>query len=500
MMYDQIITGGKVFDGSVFLSDACVGINDGTIAYVGIHKKGMQGQREWDAGRRVVAPAFIDSHNHGDYHCVDVHNDGCSSLSQGVGTLVVGNCGMSATPKVLPNPILLPQDNAVSLDGPDHCRRLSKNLPLDIADLIGHGTLRIYVMGQARQARDTEIDKMAEILDEFLFHGGLGMSVGLNYPEAAGYTKKELLRLCKVLAKYNRPLTCHIRDQGAGILDAMKEVAYLGQETNCKVLISHLRPISNRFDYLLPELLDCIEQQDNLFMDVYPYVAGFTSLSWLLQHLFARQPDKRNPIPAGELEAKAFEVCIHGLDDVYVIQHINRNIQGHFIGSLARAKNESPGLVAQQILWEDPNCLCIYHYESSPHTVDAIIAHPKCLLGSDGYLFSSGFSGVCHPRSYSAFTGFLVRYVGEKIISQEDGLAKITSKTADFFNLKDRGYLEVGRKANIVIFDFNDLEERGTFEHPARPAKGIAELLIDGKTVFKNSSTNNRAGRRACPS
>jgi len=496
--HDCLFVGGRVFDGERFLADAAVGITGDRLSFVGVGRPPAREIRQL-AGE-ILMPAFIDSHTHADFHAINPANDGFSSLSQGVGTLVVGNCGMSATPLVAANPVMLPLPGDHNVAPGEHPTRLHA-MPIDIADLMGHGTLRQFVLGAARAPAPAEIARMAGILEDFLAAGGLGLSVGLNYPEANGYTDAELLALCQVLARHGRPLTCHMRDQGAGILGAIDEVLGLGDRTGCPVLISHLRPISNRYDHLMPEIFARLECRPRARMDLYPYAAGCTSLGWFFNHLFKGPPVKAAPFNDDEVAERAREICIGGLEDVYLMRHRTPGVQGHYLGPLARARGVPPGRLAQELYLEDAHCMCIYNHSSSPAVVDAVLSHPKCLIGSDGYLFQTGFQGLCHPRCYAAFTGYLVRYVRAGKVPLEAGLARITSVTADYFSLRDRGRLRVGLKAHLSIFHLDELRERASYDEPTLPSAGLRELVLNGRPVWRAATglTGDRPGERAIP-
>jgi hypothetical protein len=280
----------------------------------------------------------------------------------------------------------------------------------------------------------------------------------------------------------------------------VEEVVDLSRRTGCRVLLSHLRPISNRSDHLVPELLRGIEASDLVAMDLYPYVAGFTSLAWMFQHLFQRLPRRQDLLPADDVAAGAEGICIGGLTDVHVLLHRDPRLAGRTITEIAASHGVPAGLAAQEVLFEDPDCLCLYDRESTPQAVDWILSHPKCLIGSDGYLFPAQYHGPCHPRSFGAFTGFLVRYVRARRIDAQEGLSKLTRKTADFFDLRDRGEIGVGRKANLALFSFEDLREEASLAHPSQPSLGMHEVILAGRTVWwKDRVLGDRVGRRATP-
>ena len=496
---DRLITGAEVFDGQKFLSNIFVGILNDRIAYIGPDK--IPAKTQTDVTGYLLTPGFIDTHTHADYHCAHQHNDGFSALSQGVSTMVVGNCGMSATPKIAPHALLLPDDNDIHVDPGNQPRRLSGNLPVHISDLMGHSTLRMHVMEKSGTPGSKQIDRMSGILNDFLSQGGLGMSVGLNYPEAAGATETELLALCRVLAKYGRPLTCHIRDQGAGLIEAADEVLRLGDQSGCKVLISHLRPILERNEALLDVVLARIEQHEHFKFDLYPYVAGFSNLAVLFQYLFERLPGKSDMINPLLVEDGSRELCSGGLDDLHILNHCNSGYIGKTIASVATECGERPGIVAQRIYFEDPDCLCIYDNGSTPRAVERALCHPECFIGSDGYLFSSGEQPLCHPRSFAAFTGFLVRFVKNRKVRLEDALYRMTKAPAEYFNLKGLGVIQEGALANLNVFRLDDLREQADFVRPWQPSLGMHEVIQAGQTVYTQGKLSNkgRFGHRVSP-
>jgi N-acyl-D-aspartate/D-glutamate deacylase len=496
-MLDRLITGARVFDGSR-LRDSCnVGILGDAIAYVG--SKTPAARLVTPAPGFVLSPAFIDTHNHGDFHCQDASNDGHSALSQGVGTLVVGNCGFSATPTGPPSPILLAPAGARGADLDQHLCRIGSALPLDVADLMGHNTLRRAVLGGSRTATAAEVDRMAAMLDDFLARGGAGMSVGLNFPETIGVDSKELLPLCRVLGKYERPLTCHLRNQGEGLLEAVEEVARLGDDAACPVLLSHLRPVPSRFDPLLEGVLQRVDRRPSLHMDVYPYVAGCTTLEFFFHNSLGGVPRRGQLLAPDSVTEKTLAWFPRGFDDIQVMRHRNQRWVGKSVEEIASAEGEASGLNIQRILLEDPECLCIYQNTSTPAAVERVLLHPKCFVGSDGYLFSSAYRDVCHPRSFASFTGFLVRFVRSGKLSLEEALAKLTRRPARFFNLKDRGEIRTGRKATFCLFRLEALEERATFDRPWEPSAGMTEVVVAGRTAWSEGTLKARAGRRATP-
>lgn len=499
--FDVLIEGASVFDGHSFLPEGtAVGVSDGRIAYVGQRQKPEPAGLVIRAQGKILSPSFIDTHNHGDYHGVDPDNDGVSALAQGVGTLIVGNCGYSATPVGAVHPVLLPEQEASNVALPRHLDRLGKGLALDIGDLLGHNTLRRHVMGEARAASAVEVDRMCGLLDEFLAAGGMGLSVGLNYPEAIGYGAGEMVPLCRVLARYGRPLTCHIADQGAGILSSVEEVVGWADAAGCQVLVSHMRPISDRYDHLLAPLFGIFESRDHARFDLYPYAAGFTSLAWLFSYLFQRTPQALDRLPARELEEATFGVCIGGLDDVRVLASTFPDANGRTIGQIARILSRPAGDVAQDIYLHDPATMCLYERESRPETIDRIITHPLCMIGSDGYLFGHRHTAACHPRCYGAFAGYIERYARTGLVDQATALTRLTSTPAAFFGLGDRGSIAVGKRADLALLDWDRIGE-STGADGSRIAHGVSLTMIGGHVAYDGGfrASGIRQGTRAVP-
>lgn len=502
-LMDTIITGARVFDGTRFLpAKTALGIGEGVIRHIGAMPESLPGScRVINGDDLILTPAFIDTHNHGDYHCVDPGNDGVSSLAQGVGTLIVGNCGYSSTPPGAVHPVLMPQEGAHNGPLCEHLEELAGGLALGIGDLLGHNTLRRHVLGEPRVANAAEIGRMCGLLDEFLAAGGMGLSVGLNYPEAKGYSKSEMVALSRVLARRGRPLTAHIADQGAGILNSVKAVAGWGDIAGCPVLISHMRPISDRHDHLLNALFDVFETRGQARFDLYPYAAGFTTLGWLFSYLFETSPSATKRLPATELEEAVFGVCIGGFDDVRVLASCFPDANGNSIGSIARRLHRPAGETAQDIYIADPTTVCLYERESSPQTIDRIITHPLCLIGSDGYLFDHTHTGPCHPRSYGAFAGFIERYAHTKKVAPEAALRRMTSEAADFFSLADRGRIALGLRADLALLDWDKVGESTGGEGASRIARGVDMTMICGRISYQGGrgASGLRNGSRATP-
>ena len=495
-MLDYRIDNANIFDGKKFIECRSIGIKNGAIALIGNDR--VPANIIINGNGKLLTPAFVDTHSHADFLVSHIDNDGGSSISQGIGTLIIGNCGMSSTPETEPFPLLAPKSCDKNMSCNEHIHYVRNNLSLNIGELIGHNTLRLSVMGEAREATSKEIASMCSILNDFLDAGWVGMSVGLNYPEAQGYSRHELVELSKVLAKFNRPLTCHIRDQAEGILEAMDEVINLTAEAGCKVLLSHLRPLRTKSKIdIVPEMERRFDENSHARFDMYPYVAGCTTLNLFFKVLFNLVPSRSTLLPLKTVDAAIRRSNLNAYDDIHIIRHKNQMYEKYTVGEISVLLDLHPGQAIQTIYFEDPECVCIFNNNSKQESVDRLIKHERCLIGSDAWLYPTISDEPVHPRNFGAFTGFLTRYVRTGHIDLCTGLKRITSDAADYFGL-DAGRILLGKRADLSLFSIDDLKEHSDFKNPCLVSSGMEGVWIAGTLVFQQSNINNseRVGSR----
>lgn len=497
-MLDYRVENATIFNGVDFAEYEELGIKDGVIAVTG--NRVATARHVIDGTGKLLTPAFVDTHSHADFLVSHADNDGCSSVSQGIGTLIVGNCGMSSVPLTDTFPLLSPKINDKNLSCKDHLKYVENSLSLNIGELIGHNTLRLSVMGAAKEATVSEVAEMCALLDEFLSAGWLGMSVGLNYPEAAGYSRRELLELSKVLATHNRPLTCHIRDQADGILHAMDEVIGITAEAGCRVLLSHLRPLrtaANRGLCIVDEMERRFDENCHAHFDMYPYVGGCTTLNLFFEISLQIDPKESAPIPLDLVDKAVQRSNTHGYADIHVIRHSNQSYEKYTVEQISEQLRERPALTIQKIYFEDSDCVCIFNNNSRQEAVDRLIKHDRCLIGSDAWLYSTFANEPVHPRNYGAFTGFLTRYVRTGKIELAQGLRRITSGAADYFGI-DAGRIGLGKRADLALFSLDSLRERADFKNPCLISDGMDAVWIGGRLVFDAKKINGslRPGAR----
>ena len=474
---DTLIRNAQVLDGSgLFAPETAairldVALSDGRIANIAPHLT-CRAEQTVDASGLVLAPGFIDVHTHDDCAVIDAPAM-LPKLSQGVTTVIVGNCGISAAPVTLrglpPDPMNL-LGNSESFRYPTFAAYLDAirdaRPAINVAALVGHTALRNNHMDRLdRAATETEIAAMRRQLAEALQCGALGLSTGLAYLSAIAATTEEVLALAEPLAAAGAIYTTHMRTEGDEILDAMREAFAIGRASRVPVVVSHLKcaGIDNwgRAVQVL-HALDAARQSQPAACDCYPYAAGSSTLD-------LRQVDERVKI-----------------EITWSTPH--PEAAGRTLKQIAEDWNRTQLDAARQL----QPAGAIYH-SISEQDMRRILAHPATMIGSDGLPNDPR----PHPRLWGAFPRVLGRYCrDEKLFSLPEAIQKMTAMPAQRFGLAGRGLVREGFAADLVLFDPDSILDTATFSHPIQPATGIAAVWVNGLLSYTaNGATGNRAGR-----
>ncbi|MEC9220257.1 MAG: D-aminoacylase [SAR324 cluster bacterium] len=469
---DLILRNARIIDGTGGPSQyGDVAIQDDRLLAVG-ETGNIQASRELDVGGKVVCPGFVDSHTHDDRLLLSDPNMSCK-VSQGVTTVVAGNCGISLAPLQIdhrpPPPLDLlvkHQDQFFSGFG-TYLQTLAEEPPsLNALCQVGHTTLRAAVMDSYdRPANAEEVSKMRKMLEDSLEAGACGMSTGLFYAPANAAPTSEVVELARALHEHGAFHTTHMRDEGEGVADSLRETFTIGAEAEIPVVISHHKcsgaPNHGRSLETLA-LIDKARKVQALGLDAYPYTAGSTVLS-AYRNFEAKKVliTWSEPMPeyAGrELSEIAKEL---GMSEKEAVEALNPG------GGIFFMMDE-----------ED---------------VQRILAFPQTMIGSDGLPSDTH----PHPRLWGTFPRVLGHYVREvKLFSLEEAVRKMTSLPAACFGLKERGILKPGNYADLVIFDPDTIVDSATFDDPVRPAQGIEQVMVNGRVVWKDGEhTGDRPGR-----
>jgi N-acyl-D-amino-acid deacylase len=484
-MHDLIIRDVRIFDGSgrdAFAGD--IAIEGDRIAQVGTV---TQSAKDVIDGRSLAAaPGFIDVHTHDDFAAV-LHPDMAFKTQGGVTTCVVGNCGMGASPwpqamrmAQAMHPTALPQWNGYA----GYLGHLESHPPgVNIAALIGHGTARAAAMGnEAREPSAAEMAKMKAIVEEGLDAGAVGLSSGLIYDPGRYARTDELVSLASLMRGTGALYATHMRDEGVGLLQSVREAILIGERAQVPVQISHHKASGRAARGLVSQSLKLIEDAQARGLDVhadqYPYTAGSTIFSAVFRD--------------GALGGKGLgAIPPEGVVIASTARH--REWEGKSISALAEAMGEEPQKAAARVLEAEPGATVVVH-TMCEDDVRTVMRHKSTMIGSDGL---PTLEGKPHPRLYGTFARVVGHYArDERVLTIPEAIHRMTGFPAAKFGFKDRGALRAGAKADLVLFDPATIIDRGTFEDPKQTPLGIRSVYVNGTLTVKDAkSTGHRAGR-----
>jgi N-acyl-D-amino-acid deacylase len=449
-----------------------VAVHGGRIAAVGAVPQGA-GREEIDVGGKALAPGFIDVHTHDD-RALFATPDMTMKASQGVTTVVVGNCGISLAPIVFdgrdpPPPLdLLGRREVYRFRSfAAYLQAVDADPPaINAACLVGHSTLRVGAMTALdRPASATELDAMKARLGEALDAGAIGMSTGLFYQPAAAAPPEEVEALAALLAPAGAIYTTHMRDEADRVLDSLDETFAVGRRTGTPVVVSHHKCVGRdnfgRTSETLPKL-EAAMRELKVGLDAYPYHASSTVLR-----------------PA----------MVEFSEKVLVTWSVpHPEVAGRDLADIAAEWSLSTVAAAERL----QPAGAIY-FSMNEADVRRVLAFPHTMIGSDGLPHDTH----PHPRLWGSFPRVLGHYAREVgLFTLEEAVRKMTSLSAAQFGLKGRGRLEPGCAADLVVFDPDTVIDRATFEKPAVPSEGILMTLVAGTPVWQGGrSTGARPGR-----
>jgi len=458
---DLIIRGGTVIDGTrAPRFDADVGIAGGRIVTLG-DLSACHAAQEIDARGRIVAPGFIDSHTHDDQALL-AQPDMSFKVSQGVTTVVAGNCGVSIAPLREGRPLPPPLDLLDMGERPrfgsfaayfDALRRTPA--AVNVAALAGHTSLRVCAMSEYdRAASGDEIAAMRALLAEALDAGAIGLSTGTFYPPATHAPTEEIIEVGRALTGRGGVYATHMRDEGDRVIEALDESFRIGRELDVPVVISHHKVMGQRnfgrSAQTLPHLRRAMQCQC-IALDCYPYTAGSTMI----------RTDR------GMLEGR-----------VLIASSVpHPECAGRDLADIA-AKWGVPREEAARRL--QPGSAIYFSMDEAD--VRAIMAFEATMIGSDGIPLGD----KPHPRLWGTFPRVLGRYSREiGIFPLETAVWKMTGLTARNFGLTGRGTLAPGQQADVVVFDAASVRDVADYQAPTRPAAGIEAVLVNGAITWQ---------------
>jgi len=469
---DVVLKGGLIIDGRgqpAFTAD--VAVRDDTIIAIGDLTK-VSALQIIDVTGLVVAPGFIDAHTHDDLVCIS-QPDMTPKISQGVTTLIVGNCGISAPPLRFDDSVSEPfnllgqKDDFAYGTFASYRQAIEAVSPrVNVAALVGHSTLRVQCVGDlARPATASEREQMNVLLQEALDEGAVGMSSGVFYAPAQAADVEELQFLAQTVSKAGGVYTAHIRDERDGIVEALHEAFAVTKPGRTPLVLSHHKCAGVRNWGRAAEtlgLIDAARETQPVHLDCYPYTAGSTVI----------RPD----LADGEVE-----ILINWSTPF-------PEMAGRTLKSIAAGWGMTETGTAVRLMPGGAS-----YFQMHEQDVREILTHSCCMVGSDGLPHDS----LPHPRLWGTFPRVLGRYARDlNVISLETAVHKMTGLPATTFGLANRGVIAVGMKADITVFDAATIIDRATYDAPAQMAEGVVHVFVNGALAWtQKAATPARSGR-----
>lgn len=473
--WDWHIDNATVIDGTGKESyQADLLIQGDLIGYIGeVNPDTVSAKNYVDASDKVVTPGFIDVHAHGDpLETPQFQN----FLAMGVTTIVLGQDGSS--------PAVGNLDEWFN-------KAEEANPAVNIAMFSGHGSIRSKVgIGNAEPSA-SELTKMKQHLESDLKAGAFGMSLGLEYVPGMYAERNELEQLAKIVGEHGGIVMSHMRSEDDSKIEAsIRELAALGKFT--PVHASHLKVVYGKGAKRAEEIVDYIqsfrEQAIEFSADVYPYEASFTGIGivfpkWAKTESGWRQAVKERPdVLRSFLEDKVEQR--NGPDAILFGS-------GAYSGKTLREAANQEDLSPVDLLMEmGPQGGSAAHFVMDEALQDRIVTADGVMISSDGS------PTMRHPRGYGSFAKIIHHYVNkEKLLSLEKAVYKMSGLPAATLGLEDRGTIQEGKKADLLIFDPDEIKDQATFANPHQPAEGFDWVMVNGEIAKENGNFDKRSGK-----
>ena len=466
------IVGATMIDGSgrAPVVDAIVVLKGDSILAAGKRSQVQipSGARVIEARGLVVAPGFIDAHNHSDRGFTE-DPAASSQVSQGITTVVVGQDGGS------PFPV---GEFFAGLD--------KKPISLNVVTFVGHATVRSLVMGEDtnRVATPAEVEKMRGLVTQAMREGAAGLSSGLEYETGKPATTEEVVTLAKAAAAYDGIYISHIRDEADKSFAALAEAIQIGREAQIPVQISHIKlgtlKVWGKANQVVQLINKARSRGQDVTADCYPYDAWSSTIRVLI-------PSGRHDDP-GDVARGLKDVG--GPANITIVScRAHPEYEFKTMDEISKREKISPVDLYMKIV-RDGGAGVVCHSMKEPD-IRTFYRQPWVMVSSDGGI------GGRHPRGAGSYPRVLGRYVREqRWLTLPEAIKKMTSLPASRFKLADRGLLRAGFKADVVLFDPLQIIDRATFREPQLIAAGVKRVFVNGVEVWIDGNvTNNRPGQ-----
>jgi N-acyl-D-aspartate/D-glutamate deacylase len=521
--FDLLIQNGRIVDGTgnpYWFGD--IGVQAGKITALG-RLTGRTARRTIDATGLVVAPGFIDIHNHSDFSILTDGNAE-SMIRQGVTSMIFGEGGSAAPLGGKQEDTK--QNNADWTDLQGYFKRvLSKGVSTNIGTYVGSSQIWTYVRGP-RPAPPTkeELAEMQRQVRLAMEQGALGVASSLSGPPGAWIDTDSLVAMCKAAGELGGIYSTHMRTEGQGVFESVAEAIEIGRRAGVPVDIIHLKLADRKLWGQMPELIATIDRArkngQQVEANVYPYRAGQNNLASILppwaheggtKAMLARLKDSSlrprlereilNGIPGSNwYNHYTATGSWEGMLLVSLSNPAYKKYEGKRMNEVIRMAGREPIDVLFDLLLNNRGSVPTIYFHHSEDDMRYALKQPFVSIGSDGTAVKTEgplAAGMPHPRYYGTFPRVLGRYVrDEHVISLEEAIRKMTSANAAKIHIYDRGLLRPGMAADITIFDPAKVIDNATWEKPHQYATGIEYVFVNGELVLEHTThTGARPGK-----
>ncbi len=524
-MLDLILKNGTVVDGTGkprFQAD--VGVKDGVITAVG-NLDGQEAKEVLDIAGLCVSSGFIDWHSHSDL-AVLADLDAFNILEQGITFEITGHCGVSLEPYIDPKfsavgPYMSEEQQKSILAKGGTAKAVfeeiaKQKLPTNMAFYMGHGNIRGNVMGyDNRKPTDEEMDKMKALVREGMEAGAMGLSTGLIYPPGSYSQPEEIEALCAVVAEYpGSSYTSHMRSEGNGVVESVKETIHVAETCGIPVVISHHKIAGRHNEGKSKETLRLIEEANQrglkVGLDQYPYDGGATSLLSAMPPKYASKGlDKlvemlHDPAIRAEIreqlmhDSDEYENLVYGSTPagIIVASPSHPELTGKTVAEIAEMQNKDPYEVIFDLLCEDGAAVGAIYRMICPWDIENIMQYPRTMVGIDG-AHAAAKEKMEHPRGVATYPYILGKYVREKgLLTLELAIRKMTGLAAEMGGFTNKGTVEAGKDADFVVFDADTIAGPADYCAADVDNIGIKYVFVNGVMAVKDGKcTGARGGK-----
>ena len=512
--YDLLITNARIVDGTgnPWYRGSVATIGD-RIAYVGPSIPGLSARRVIDAHDNIVAPGFFDMLGHSEFAILRGPH-AVSKITQGITSEITGEVH-SAWPNVALGEQPNPRYPWHSLD--QYFDYLEKHgTAINLGTYVGTSSVRQAVMGDAtRHPTDPEMRQMGALIDSAMRDGALGVGTGLIYLPSTFFSTEELITLTKYATPYKGGYAAHIRSEGSGLIDAIRETIRIASEAGTWAEIRHIKSRTLEQMQQAVALIDSARAAGiDITADQYPYIASATGLAamlntWVQEGGTAPFVTRlKDPAVRARLRTELAQDSAAGLRSAArtMINDVGadslKQYEGKLLTEVGRMRNEDPYEAAFDILIADSARTGAIYFSFNEDALRLAMKQPWVSVGQDAGALSPDSTGKFsereHPRAFGTFPRILGRYVRQdSVITLEFAIRKMTSLAAQRVGIPDRGLLRPGMFADITVFDPATIIDRSTYENPAQVSTGVNYVFVNGVAVVDDGKVTQALPGRA---